>query len=129
MKKFDFAVQSITFITAIGLLAVSAIQNDMIGFLSLVQLFLGGWQLLSYLVSLFTIAHADYQVKSKYLNYTMAVVAYFLIFYLNSFFDFDRDIKMLYLFGPPWIIALYYYHACYLKLQIQKSGQSFPGIN
>ncbi|MEO8148461.1 MAG: hypothetical protein ABI723_12525 [Bacteroidia bacterium] len=130
MKKFDFAVQSITLITVVGLLLSSVFQNDMIGFISIVQFFLGAWQVLSCLVSLTQIKNADNRIKERYITYVVAVVVYFLPILFNNYLQVEGPLSMLYLFGPPWIIALYYYNICYLKLKIQKEkAHSFLDLN
>ena len=102
----------------------------MFWYLVLVQLFLGGWQLLSYVISLTGIIRADKRIKKCYLNYTIVVAIYFLIWYLYNFFRIETDLAGIYIFGPPWIIGLYYYYTCNLKLKIQREREhSFLDLN
>lgn len=123
MKKFDFVIQSIVFITAISITAYSIFHNDMLSILALVQLFLGGWQLLSWFISIIGIGKAKTSIRTGYTSYTLSVVVYFIICFAGSQMDVDGQIVMIYLFGPPWIIGTYYYYLTYQMIQTKRNEQ------
>jgi len=132
MKKIDFAAQTLVFLTAIGLLIYAMFEDESIMLLMYLQMLLGGLQLLSWLISIIGIGigNADSRIKKGYIIYTIAVAAFFLIWYVGSHLNIDETMAYTFIFGPPWIIALYYYHLCYLKLKIQKNREhSFLDLN
>lgn len=118
MKKFDFIIQSAAFITGIGILLISLFSSGSIGFITLLQLFIGAWQVLSFLFSLlFFLRNYTTTIVNMFRNYAIGLLVYGAPFLLRNYIHISNELNLCYLFGPPWILAFYYYYICYLKLK------------
>ncbi len=128
MKKIDVIIQMLFFLAAIGLLIYAIWENEAYMMIMILQFWLGVWQILSFLISLLTIKRFSESIKSGYINYAASVFIYLVIGFAGSVIRIDETYTMLYVFGPPWLIALYYFRLCILKMKFKKEDHSFISI-
>lgn len=128
MKTTDVIIQSLFLLTAIGLLIYSAWETEAFMMIMILQFWLGAWQILSFLISLLSIKRFSESIKAGYIYYAATVFIYMVIGFAGSLIRIDETYTMLYLFGPPWLIALYYYRLCILKMKFKKEDHAFLSI-
>lgn len=123
MKSIDFLIQTAVLLATLVLALAGFADRSMWLFVMLAQLFIGFWQYVGGIVWL--IAYP--KIKSRRI-YIVVATAYLIVLFLgaeyyNMINRFSHNIWYgAYVFGLPWLLAIYYYVITWRSV-ILKSGK------
>ncbi|MDQ3049156.1 MAG: hypothetical protein M3R27_16545 [Bacteroidota bacterium] len=104
MRKVDFIGQTVLFAAAIISLLVFGNEGPLV--VALVQFFVGGWQIISAIITSATI-NGD-KILSRIMLFYWGFVVLYAIGFLGMLFTVERQIFIFWFFSA-WFIAIYYY--------------------
>jgi hypothetical protein len=122
MRKFDLVIQSILMMAAIG----ACLSEAVLILLSLIQLLMGIWQLISATASSFRMKNYSTRIHKLILLYWAAVIMYGLVGVLTYASVASEQEPLLTWFFSAWIIAIYYFVITIMRLrEKEKIRQTF----
>lgn len=140
MRYVDLSIQSIFFGLLIGVLVTLHYHGEF-ALVALLQFFVGAWQLLISVVSV--LRNGSDSVRRKHLDYSTIYIGVFIVGAILISFGLHvfpargiaqtvlESIVGIYVFGLPWILAVYHYTISWKLVfnRHKKSSNFLPHIN
>ena len=125
MRKFDFAIQTTLFASAL-LFAFCGIiyEKGIFMFIMLVQFFMGIWQLLSAMATVANSTHGNPWRTKRIRMYWLMVAVYFGVLGLLCLVTREAGIFWFY---SAWLIAIYYY-VLTIRLTFPQQRKTFMDV-
>ncbi|HEY3402127.1 MAG TPA: hypothetical protein VGK59_02005 [Ohtaekwangia sp.] len=122
MKITDFFVQTVVLASTLVILLLGLIDHHVLGYALLTQFVIGFWQYVGGIAWLI----AYRQVRSRQIH-MIAATLYLIILFVGMQYPVQtipgKDLLLgIFLFIPPWVLALYYY-AITWKSVFPKTGK------
>lgn len=134
MKYIDFTIQSAIFTLGLGWIITMGITSntDWLAGVLFLQMLLGPWQFTSSVISV--LARGPY-FKAKLIHLVVSTIYLLSLWVMldmnKKLIEIPGNIFQLFMIGPPWILAIYYYRITW-KWVLQKrtgGGKFLPHIN
>ena len=126
MKIFDVVIQSLVFVLVLLAALWWLITDEADGsiIIGLLMLALGFVQLISGIVNTILIQRKPALFRKFYVGYWLAVIPYFVILAISIPFmrNGNEPFFLIWVFGIPWLIAIYYY-VITIKQLLHKEAQ------